>query len=101
MSTDDLLRRLADRSVTLFLDGDSLRFRAKAGTLTPELRDEVAACRMAIIEHLRMRATCAAVPHHCGYCDWRDWRDEPPRDGRIRTTCGRCGRFIGYRPTKK
>jgi hypothetical protein len=95
---EELLRALADRAVELYLDGDRLRFRAPEGALTPELRGDIAAHRLAIIEHLRMPATTTVGTRRCGNCDWRNWRDEPPKDGRIRTTCGKCGRFIGLRP---
>lgn len=97
MNVDDLLRTLADRAVELYLAGDRLCFRSPAGALTPELRDEIAAHRPAILEQLRTAATTTAAGG-CGNCDWRNWRDEPPKDGRIRTTCGKCGRFIGFRP---
>jgi hypothetical protein len=95
---DDLLRTLADRAVELYLDGDHLRFRAPEGALTPKLRGDIADHREAIIEQLRMAATTAIGNRHCGNCDWRTWRDGLPKDGRIRTTCGKCGRFVGYRP---
>ncbi len=36
-------------------------------------------------------------PYRCG-CDRAGWLDSPTPDGRTRTTCGKCGRFVGYRP---
>ncbi len=99
MTAADLLHILADCAVELYLDGDQLRFRAPAGALTPELRNEIAAHRPTIIEHLR-KGTNTTATASCGRCDWRNWRDDPPEDGRIRTTCGKCGRFIGYRPVE-
>jgi len=95
----DLLHVLADHAVELYLDGDQLRFRAPTGALTPEMRDEIAVHRPAIIEHLRIR-TNTTTTAECGRCDWRNWRDDPAKDGRVRTTCGKCGRFIGYRPVE-
>ncbi|MGD9721817.1 MAG: hypothetical protein AB7O59_11155 [Pirellulales bacterium] len=98
MSIDELVTSLADRGVQLYLDGDRLRFKAPVGALTSSLRDGIAAHRIKIIERLKAGAPVPAVGRRCTYCDWRDWVDEPPKDGRIRTTCGKCGRFIGYRP---
>jgi len=86
---------LAARNVALFLDGDRLRFRAPAGAITAELRAAIQASRDAVIAHLQMRP--ASAPQ-CVSCDARDWIDEPSANGRIRTHCRRCGRFIGYRP---
>jgi len=96
VTVDELLRCLVDRAVELYLDGDRLRYRAPEGALTPDIRREIAAQRPAIIEHLE--AATDAVGNRCASCDRHNWVDAPPEDGRIRTTCGKCGRFIGYRP---
>lgn len=37
----------------------------------------------------------------CRENDHRCWRDEKPQFGKIRTHCGLCGRFIGYRAVEK
>lgn len=98
MSIDDLLRCLADRSVELYSADNRLRYRAPEGALTAELRGHIAAHRLAIIKHLRGSATGSARPRCCGKCDRQNWVDGPAEEGRVRTTCGKCGRFIGYRP---
>ncbi|MGE0770036.1 MAG: hypothetical protein AB7L90_26670 [Hyphomicrobiaceae bacterium] len=95
MSVDQLFACLADRGVQLYLDGDRLRFKAPVGALTKPLRDGITTHRTTIIERIK---SGVSVPKRCSYCDWRSWNDEPPKDGRIRTTCGKCGKFIGYRP---
>lgn len=95
MSVDELFAYLADRGVQLYVDGGRLRFKAPVGALTKPLRDGITTHRTSIIERIK---SGASVPKRCNYCDWRNWLDERPRDGRIRTTCGKCGKFIGYRP---
>jgi hypothetical protein len=96
MTTAQLLTRLAGLNVTLFVKGDQLRYRAPAGTVTDDLRDAIASCRSEIIE--RLRVPTEGTVTQCSMCDYRNWIDAPPVDGRIRTACGVCGRFIGYRP---
>lgn len=99
MTTAELLAELELKGVTLFLDGDHLRYRAPAGVMEPELRSAITDQRSAIIESLRVAVSRVNVPREpCGSCHAKDWRDHPPKDGRIRTSCRRCGRFIGYRP---
>jgi hypothetical protein len=99
MTLDQLLADLAGRQITLSLDGDGLRYRAPEGALTPELRAVIAEHRAAIVERLRYAANGATVQSpECVTCDRQYWVDEPHNNGRIRTICGKCGRFIGFRP---
>lgn len=97
MKVDNLLQQLADLGVNLYLEGDRLRFRAPEGALTPDIRAAIGARRTMIINQLQGRSPAGGRPR-CIYCNWRNWVDELPKNGRIRTTCGDCGRFIGYRP---
>lgn len=99
MNTVELMTELGRRGVVLYLDGDRLRFRAPVGALVPELRAAIAEQRLAIIGRLRPTLATAGQPNtKCTRCDPRDWVDAPPVAGQIRTTCGKCGRFVGYRP---
>jgi TubC N-terminal docking domain len=97
MTIEELLDRLSKEKVTLFLDGDRLRFRAVTCVLTNEHREAIAEHRDEIIKRLtaeRRRSTGSCN----GFCDMRNWVDDISNRGAIRTTCGVCGRFIGYRP---
>ena len=100
MTTDQLLADLARRNITLSVDGGRLRYRAPVGVLTPQMRKAIAARRDAIFELLRRKDQEPAVSWggKCRLCDRRSWIDQPPIGGKIRTICGKCGRFIGYRP---
>ena len=99
MTVEELTATLSSRGVTLFLDGDALRFRAPQGALTTDLKQHIADLRDEIVSRLRNRGIpCPNARDATCRCDTNEWGDEPPQDGRIRTHCGRCGRFIGYRP---
>lgn len=100
MTLEQLLAALAERDITLFLEKGTLRYRAPAGALTPELREGIAHHRPALIERLQVDQAGSRLngTRNCMFWDWRDWVDETPTNGRIRTVCGKCGRFIGYRP---
>ena len=99
MTTEELTATLSTRGVTLILVGDGLRFRAPKGALTADLKQHIADHHGEIIDRLRNReAQHAGAPNAKYHCNMDEWVDEPPKVGRIRTHCGRCGRFIGNRP---
>jgi len=54
-----ILNQCRQRGITLYLDGDGLRFRGQRGAMTPELREAVGMYRAEIIMAL---ATCPSVP---------------------------------------
>jgi hypothetical protein len=93
MTIPELQTALMGRNIALFLEGESLRYRSPAGAMTAELRSEITSHREALVRGLK-----SSPVGRCRRCEMRDWVDEQPKDGRIRTHCGRCGRFIGYRP---
>ena len=98
MNASQLLVALSDRGIAVRLEGDRLKYRAPAGAFTPDLRAALASNRNEVIELLRGPPFPAAGVRCRGTCNRRNWRDEAPLDGRIRTVCGRCGKFIGFRP---
>jgi hypothetical protein len=95
VTIDELLRTLSERHIELYVDAGRLRFRAPTGALTDELRGVIASQRIDLIA--KLTPATKRVDCFCIRCDPRDWIDAPARDGRIRTTCRVCGRFIGYR----
>ena len=99
MTVETLTMTLESQGVTLYLDEDALRFRAPKGVLTEELKQQIAAQRGEIIDRLRKSVAPGAesLAAACK-CDIDSWVDEPSWEGRVRTHCGSCGRFIGFRP---
>jgi hypothetical protein len=99
LNIEQLLADLAHSQVAIYLDGDRLRYRAPEGALTDDVRAAISTHRAAIINWLRgsvpSKPPCSGK---CVACDRRNWEDHPPKDGRILTTCSRCGHFVGYRP---
>ena len=102
MTTDQLFQTLARRRITLFLKEGDLRYRAPSGSLSQDLRDEIAAQRPSLIERLcqKRQSERTGAAHRCKICKPSDWVDDSLYNP-IRTICGKCGRFIGYRNQKR
>ena len=66
MTALELLEDLKKRGVDLEPEGDSLRYRAPAGALTPSLRQALATHKVEVLSHLRGEAV--DLPVHVG--DW-------------------------------
>jgi hypothetical protein len=50
----------------------------------------------------QLEAEVAARERRCRpACKREDWRDSQPANGLVRTSCGVCGTFIGYRPVDR
>lgn len=69
MTVLELLENLKKRGVDLAPAGESLRYRAPAGALTPDLRQALAAHKAEVLAHLRGEAV--GLPPHVG-----DWPEE-------------------------
>jgi len=99
MSAKSLLTTLAAHGIDLHLAEGVLRFRAPKGVLTADLKEQIVERRAEIISQLRPPTDLGAESQGAACrCDMAHWVDQPPQNARIRTQCGNCGKFIGYRP---
>jgi len=93
----DLLADCDAHGVRLALaDGDRLSVDAPQEALTPDLLALLREHKAEILALLRSAQTTRCEQH----VDPRLWRDAEAegRPGWLRTTCHRCGAFVGYRP---
>jgi hypothetical protein len=56
MTAAEVFKQALREGVTLYLDGDVLRYRATRGALSKELRDAVRSCKPEIVQSLRQEA---------------------------------------------
>ncbi|MET0400916.1 MAG: MupA/Atu3671 family FMN-dependent luciferase-like monooxygenase [Cystobacter sp.] len=56
MSAEELVAELSRQGVTLWVEGDRLKYRAPKGALSPETLSQVASQKAALLEHLRRLA---------------------------------------------
>ena len=100
MNPADLMTDLARLGIRIEAHGDRLRYSPRSA-VTPDLARRMKAHKGELLAILRRDSTAPSkkcVQHITS----QDWTDEPAinRPGWIRTTCRRCGRFIGYRPAR-
>src|SRR5689334_6176964 len=62
MSITDLIADLSQRGVRLWLDGEQLRFKAPQGTLTSELKSQLAERKVELREFLRQVQSSLDAP---------------------------------------
>ncbi|MGQ9576784.1 MAG: TubC N-terminal docking domain-related protein [Thermoguttaceae bacterium] len=91
MTLDHLLAALNPRGVTLWAEGDKIR---GCGPVSPEILAAIRIHNAELLERLRRGQDCDPL-YRLDY-----WLNTPTRDGRVRTTCACCLRFIGYRPSE-
>ena len=78
MTVDELFVNLARSRITVFLEGDRLRYHAPEGALTMEFRRVIAAHRTEIIDRLRGNQGSINGFRSCTTCDRQNWVDDPP-----------------------
>ncbi len=105
MTTAPLLERLASLGVDVWADEGRLLWRAPTGVVSGDLFAQLRDHRCEILQALEAKES-SPVPAPrplplLGRCrlhvDPSDWHDEQVGQ-RIRTSCKKCGTFIGYRP---
>lgn len=93
MTITAFMAQLRDANIELFVENGRLRYKAPVGAFDEPRRAFVQAHRDELLDYLSREARCP--------CLESSWVDAAPENGRIRTTCRDCGRFIGYRPAEK
>jgi hypothetical protein len=91
-----LLDRLIELGIRIECRGDQLRL-TPAAAISTELLRQLKCQKQELLAILQNPASPADGTVPCGVCRREHWIDEPPRNGRIRTRCGQCGRFVGFR----
>jgi|GEM_PF-1941270 len=95
--TRRLLSQLKELGIQIECRGNRLRLRPAAG-LSRQLLEQLKNHKSEVLVSIPNQSFEGAVAASCATCDRGSWVDDLSKDGRIRTTCSKCGRFTGYRP---